>query len=207
MPQNENRGDLARWSHQWFVAALFQAQRAIAAFPAGDSVDFSQMETELLMFVDALNNARRGAAATLGSKHEAVKEFDLRAPGLKRLRDQLEHHDEYAVGRGRLQRKAEVRPGDQWWTLTVGGRTRWSEKSARRHGVKFGVVSKALDVEGARVREVASVEIDLIPAVQAATNLLRGVLQAVGLSPSRFLDEADAWCTQVGDTRTASCLT
>lgn len=197
MPHNDNRRDLARWSHQWFVAALLQAQRAISAFPA-DSVGFSQMETELLMFVDALNNARRGAAATLGSQHESVKEFDDRVPGLKRLRDQLEHHDEYAVGRGRLQKKAEVRPGDQWWTLTLSGRTHWADEGARRHGVQFGVMSKALSGEGAQAREVASVEIDLIPAVRAAAKLLRAVLKAVEISPTRFLDEADDWCAQLG---------
>lgn len=156
------------------------------------------METELLMFVDALNNARRGAVATLGSDHEAIKEFDARVPGLKQLRDQLEHHDEYAAGRGQLQKWAQVRPGYQWWTLTLSGTTHWADEGARRHGVHFGVVSKALSDEGTQVREVASVEIDLVPAVQAASKLVRAALEAVELSPTRFLGEADAWCTQLG---------
>lgn len=154
------------------------------------------METELLMFVDALNNARRGASAAIGSEAEALEWFDQQVPGLKPLRDQLEHHDEYAVGRGRLQKAAGVRPGEQWWTLSLDGATHWADEGPLKHRVRFGLVSKALSGDKLDLREVASVELDLIPSVRAATTLVRAVLETVGIPETPYLVEADQWCSE-----------
>lgn len=56
-----------------------------------------------LVLVDAVRNTYRGAAAVLGSHHSAIRTFELAVPGLKDLRDSLEHFDVYLRGTGRRQ--------------------------------------------------------------------------------------------------------
>lgn len=187
--------ELAKWSHQWFVAAYLQAQRAVAALNSDDLAGLGEAETELLMFVDALNNARRGAVAVLGLQSVPVQAFDAAVPGLKRLRDQLEHHDEYVRGVGRLQQKAGVTNGDQWWTTTLDGGIRWRANQPPQHRLRFGIISQARDQANPGVsREVASVFIDLVPSVQAIAVLVSATLEIVGIPPTDYLKSAHSWC-------------
>lgn len=187
--------ELAKWSHQWFVAAYLQAQRAVAALNRDDLAGLGGAETELLMFVDALNNARRGAVAVLGLHSAPVETFDAAVPGPKKLRDQLEHHDEYVRGVGRLQQQAGVTHGDQWWTTTLDGGIQWRANQPPQHGLRFGIISRARDEADPRgSREVASVLIDLVPSVQAIASLVSKTLENVGLRPTSYLKSADNWC-------------
>jgi hypothetical protein len=82
------------WVHVWWTAAIRQAERIKDA-------SFDEMQPDVFLFVQALNNLVRGATRILGANHDAVQTFNSAHPGLKDLRNMVEHFDEYAAGDGR----------------------------------------------------------------------------------------------------------
>lgn len=96
---------------QWSIAVRSQAER----IKAGGGV--TKLPDAYLLVV-AVRNVRR--AAEMASRHVRTDEarsriaaaiglFDNELPGVKEVRDVLEHFDEYSQGRGRLQ-QPKVKP-------------------------------------------------------------------------------------------------
>lgn len=107
------------WVHciQWYHATAAQADRLLN----------SGQVVEGYLFVSALRNLRRAAELVLAlateqaardATKEAIALFDAQLPDAKDARDVLEHFDDYAQGRGRLQ----VRDGDPY-DITVSHRS------------------------------------------------------------------------------------
>lgn len=192
MNENEFKGTLARWSHQWLVAAQRQAGRAFEA-ARSDPEGYSWVETELLLFVDALNNMRRAALAVVGPSSVAIQRFDEEVPGLKDLRDQLEHHDEYVAGRGRLQKRARTDPDQSYWAIGLDGGTTQLNLEPAKQRLRFRVHSRGRNANG-KFEDISSRHIDVGPAVRAGHTLVADVLRAAGVEPGQLMADIEAWC-------------
>lgn len=188
---------LAGWCHAWFSAAFRQAQRAFdAPEPGTDGYDGSD-ETELLMFVTATNNLARAARAVLGRDSDSVREFDAAIPGLKEIRDQIEHFDEYVVGEGRLQKNTGS-SGDIFWQTSVsGGSISYDDGSRKKHMV-LSVLSD-INASGAGIENMADQEshlpdaVHVVPALESSLVLIGHVLREVGVSDTPMTTEVRQW--------------
>jgi len=56
-----------------------------------------------------------GARKVLGKGHVAVLAFHQQVPGLKDVRDMLTHFDDYAIGKGDLQKSTDGKKGPFGW--------------------------------------------------------------------------------------------
>lgn len=111
--------ELAKWSHQWFAAAYLQAQRAVGAWNSDDLAGLGDAETELLMFVDALNNARRGRLRSSGCSRHLCRPSTLRCPASRSSGTNLN----ITTSTSEALAGSSNRLG--WRTGINGGRQRW----------------------------------------------------------------------------------
>jgi hypothetical protein len=96
--------EIARWTHAWMCAAATILHGLEAAWDdESPAASVGTRDALTLVLVDAVRNTYRGAAAVLGSDHSAVQTFEQAVPGLKDLRDSLEHFDAYLRGTGHRQ--------------------------------------------------------------------------------------------------------
>ena len=92
---------------QWAFAALKSAERVLEA----EKLDWASESDALLMLLALRNVVRAGEWLAVERDDEvstmlnALELFEAELPGLVTARDVIEHFDEYAVGKGRLQRK------------------------------------------------------------------------------------------------------
>jgi hypothetical protein len=108
--EREVRLEWASWVQVWWVAAKRQADRI-------ENATFDDMQPDILLFIQALNNLARGARRVLGPEHPDMQRFEKALPGLKDLRDMLEHFDEYVEGEGWRQRRQVMPPGTPFVTF------------------------------------------------------------------------------------------
>lgn len=109
----------------WATPALTSAQRVLlgdarfSPWPAGpgDKLSERQRRSEAAMMLLALRNVLRAAEWTIEGPirsdlgvdvDKIMQEFHRQLPGVVDARDALEHFDEYAMGKGRLQRTEHV---------------------------------------------------------------------------------------------------
>lgn len=186
--------DLASWSHMWFVAAHRQATRALGLAADGPS---GLLDVELLMYVEALNNLRRGAEVVLTSEHQTLTLFDDCVPDLRAVRNQVEHFDEYVSGRGRLQ-KRQYRDGLQhaFWTTGVDGANHTID-GLTSVNCRLQIYSAGFrSLEGSSDEwSTVQYEIDVVTSLCSAIPLARDLVAQADLSAdgSTFVREAEEW--------------
>jgi hypothetical protein len=96
--------DIATWTHLWAAAATYTCKGLEKVWDNEAPAASVGMRDALSMaLVEAIRNVYRGAVVVCGSESEAVRAFEARFPRLKKLRDRLEHFDEYVTGKGRAQ--------------------------------------------------------------------------------------------------------
>lgn len=98
---------LVGYSHAFLAAADAHAQAAKEAGVDG--------EVDGMMCVIALQNAVAGAIKVLGRGDPAVKEYLAQSQDLKEVRDMFTHFDEYALGKGKLQKSLDGTTGPFGW--------------------------------------------------------------------------------------------
>jgi hypothetical protein len=116
-------------------------------------------QADAYLFVLALRNVRRAAALTgrlAGGQPQvairrALVEFDHALPTAKDLRDVLDHFDDYALGRGKLQDRKRPWPVIEWY-----------EESPDTYRLNIGVGGKLLAVEVAAASHASQELLDSI---------------------------------------------
>jgi hypothetical protein len=97
--------EIATWTHLWAAAATYTCQNLEGAWnDEAPAASIGMRDAFSIALVEAIRNVYRGAVIVCGTNSEAVRAFEAEAPILKRLRDRLEHFDEYVTGEGRAQR-------------------------------------------------------------------------------------------------------
>lgn len=196
--EDDERRRLGYWCHRWFVAAYWQAHRALDRWENVAATESPEdTEIELLLFVDALNNVRRSAAAVLGETASAVSDFDSKVPGLVALRNQIEHHDEYLQGKGRLQKKAKA----CYWDLGIEGGSIQLDSGEPRSHLRLRIDSWDFTWDASlpdslffQYEEIeGSGEIDVVSAVAAALELVIAVREATKLSEEPYAAQVGKW--------------
>lgn len=152
----------AIWTHRWWLAAARQAQRILEAPSIGDR------ETEMLLFIDALRNATRGAERVLGAEHPDYQAFERQVPDVKALRDMLQHFDEYVAGKGWLRAPATDEVESPWMIMTSG--------SDDEHSLWIITKTKAAP------DDVTSFVVDTQAATRRAAELVLATLLAAGIT-------------------------
>ncbi|MGY1844434.1 hypothetical protein [Modestobacter sp. SYSU DS0875] len=102
-----SKSTLVAYSHAFLVAADAHATAAKAAGVDG--------EVDGMMCVIALQNAVAGAIKFLGKDDPAVKAYFEQSQDLKDVRDMFTHFDEYALGKGKLQKSLDGTGGPFGW--------------------------------------------------------------------------------------------
>jgi hypothetical protein len=102
-----SKSTLVGYSHAFLVAADAHATAAKAAGVNG--------EVDGMMCVIALQNAVAGAIKVLGKGDPAVKAYFAQSQDLKEVRDMFTHFDEYALGKGKLQKSLDGTTGPFGW--------------------------------------------------------------------------------------------
>jgi hypothetical protein len=102
MKGGDPRVEALGWIQTWLIAARRQVERIEAS-------SYEDMNPDVLLYVQAVYNVRRGAEQLLGPEHPDVRAFDTSWPHLKNLRDMIEHFDEYVQDTGRRQVKNQMR--------------------------------------------------------------------------------------------------
>src|SRR4051812_38361828 len=98
--------EVARWTHAWMCAAALTLARMETSWDDEDPVrSIGERDVLALVVVDAVRNTHRGACAVLGPKSAAVQAFERKLPDIKKLRDRLEHFDDYVRGNGWAQQQ------------------------------------------------------------------------------------------------------
>ena len=139
----------------WMVAVQDQSLRVIQA-----EYDHNR-EVDSTLYALALRNLLRVAELVRQFDRQRVKAalaaFEKEVPNLVKLRDILEHFDEYETGRGDLQKKGLVprEPVSIWW-----------EQNA-----------------GTVVVNVGGFSLDVVKASDAASRLVRSLADVLGPSP------------------------
>lgn len=146
----KDRRILASWCRKWFLAAVAQNDRVIAA----DTLE--GRELEMLHLVSSLHYMRTAAISASGDRC-VVEELDRVAPDLKDIRDMICHFDEYAIGEGRLQRSVRSRAVSPIWTIMLSG-------AGDRHSFSFLV-----DGESGGIREK---KLDVVAALKAGEDIV-----------------------------------
>jgi hypothetical protein len=72
-------------------------------------------EVDGMMCIISLQNAAAGAVKVIGKGHVAALAFLEKVPDLKDVRDMLTHFDDYAIGKGDLQKAADGKTGPFGW--------------------------------------------------------------------------------------------
>lgn len=153
------------WCLHWFTGAVNQAERVCAADQLGDR------ETEFLLFITALRNSLRSASVVLGYRHAAVRTFYETCPGLRDLRDLLEHHDEYLRGQGNLQDDRRAAELPAFFTTMLSG-------SGGSHALTV-LVDTSTDPSAAHM----SYSVDIRQSIGAALDVVRQAVDFVGAEP------------------------
>lgn len=106
----------------WATAALTAAERVLkgdsqfSPWPSGETLSDLERRAESAMMLLALRNLVRATSWTAqglpedlrAEVHKIITRFHDYLPGVVNARDALEHFDEYAMGKGRLQREARI---------------------------------------------------------------------------------------------------
>lgn len=148
---------------EWSYALAMQVDRISKSY---DALGGLESKIDMQFFVLALRNLLRAASLVYATAPEpakpkitsAVEKFEREVPGLITMRDWLEHFDEYQQGTGRMQRKlADPQPPVIWVERRVGG--------------------FAMSI---RIAGLEALDIDLMPARDAADRLMAALEHAVG---------------------------
>ncbi len=186
--------DLAVWAHMWFSAAYRQATRALSVAADGPS---GVLDVELYLYVESLNNLRRGAAAVLPRDRDTLAIFDDCVPDLRAVRNQVEHFDAYVSGQGRLQ-TAQYRDGlgHGFWTTGVDGASH-AIKGVRTVNCRLQVYSVGLRRREDNSGEwcTAQDEVDVVTSICSAIPLAQDVVAQAERSEggSTLVQDAQEW--------------
>lgn len=124
---------ISQYALDWFTGAVIQSERILdreAYFRKCATGDIretleSAHRTDCQLYVFALNQTSMALRAMLEAAppaarqdiEDAIREFDLKHPNVKNLRDAFAHFDEYVAGGGRQQRTTsapQFRVGFHW---------------------------------------------------------------------------------------------
>ena len=150
----EGAAQVLAWNH----AVQLQKIRIMSGIGLPTAGPVSK-QADAYLFVLALRNVRRAAALTAklagGSRRVVIRRalvaFDEALPTAKDLRDVLDHFDDYALGRGKLQ--DSKRP----WPLIE-----WYEESTDTYRLNIGVGGKLLAVEVGAASQASDALLDSV---------------------------------------------
>lgn len=121
---DKQRQRLLGWLYGW----AHSAELAYNRVQPNAEVTMGDRQADAMQFVVSIAKVEQLAAVLLGSDHAAVRRFREAEPGVRPIRNALEHVDEYLTGRGHLQPgvvpidrfKVGFRSDDHTMVLTVG---------------------------------------------------------------------------------------
>lgn len=102
------RQDTENWAGIWWRAGASSKPSVSVDLSGETASDMLRRQSDGPLFALALANLERAAPALLTEAHPAVLAYRGAFPQAKKVRDMLSHFDEYAAGKGRLQRSGTV---------------------------------------------------------------------------------------------------
>ncbi|MEU4806600.1 hypothetical protein [Actinosynnema sp. NPDC023587] len=175
----------------WYRAVTMQAERVLDT-----NRDHVDRQIDGYQFVHVLRQALRAACMlrdhltgpAQAVAQAAVSRFEVAAPDAKNARDVLDHFDDYARGTGNLSH-----PG------VPAKRRQPTEQAARQFNVFY-----ELGANGRYILHLGSLSIDVVGAQQACSDLVDGLLEAVGLP---IADDDEAALADLGPLDAANPMT